>query len=51
VALWDYAPLHPDYGASARFVAAASGRTHDKDSFAAPKVLPFNDFLHFAQCD
>jgi hypothetical protein len=23
--------------------------TQNKDSFAAPKILPFNDFLHFAQ--
>jgi hypothetical protein len=35
----------------ARFVAAVSGRTHKKDSFAALKVLLFNDFLYFAQCD
>jgi hypothetical protein len=34
----------------ARFVAAVSGRTHKRDSFAAPKTLPFNDFLRFAQC-
>jgi hypothetical protein len=31
----------------ARFVAAISGRTHNKDSFAAQKSLPFNDFSHF----
>jgi hypothetical protein len=37
-------------GETARFVAAVSGRTHKKDSFAAPKTLPFNDFSHFAQC-
>jgi hypothetical protein len=30
--------------------APVSGRTQKKDSFAAPKTLPFNDFLHFAQC-
>jgi hypothetical protein len=24
-------------------------RTHKKDSFAAQKTLPFNDFSHFAQ--
>jgi len=36
--------------APARFVAAISSRTHKKDSFAAPKALPFNDFSHFAQC-
>jgi hypothetical protein len=34
----------------ARFVAAVSRRTHKKDSFAAPKTLPFNDFSNFAQC-
>jgi hypothetical protein len=34
----------------ARSVAAVSIRTRDKDSFAAPKTLPFNDFSHFAQC-
>jgi hypothetical protein len=32
---------------SARFVAAVTGRTHDKDSFAGKKTLPFNDFSHF----
>jgi hypothetical protein len=30
------------------FVAAVSARTQNKDSLAAPKILPFNDFLHFA---
>jgi hypothetical protein len=34
----------------ARFVAAISVRTHEKDSFAALKVLSFKDFLHFAPC-
>ena len=29
--------------------AAFCARTHKKDSFAAPKALPFNDFSHFAQ--
>jgi hypothetical protein len=24
--------------------------TQKNDSFAAPKILPFNDFSHFAQC-
>jgi hypothetical protein len=28
-------------------VAAISVRTHKKDSLAAPKPLPFNDFSHF----
>jgi hypothetical protein len=28
-------------------VAAVFGRTQNKDSLAAPKSLPFNDFLHF----
>jgi hypothetical protein len=27
-----------------------SRRTQKKDSLAAPKTLPFNDFSHFAQC-
>jgi hypothetical protein len=27
--------------------AAFYGRTHNKDSFAAQKTLPFNDFSHF----
>jgi hypothetical protein len=31
-------------------VGAVSGRTHDKDSSAALKLMPCNDFLHFAQC-
>jgi hypothetical protein len=30
--------------------AAVSARTQKKDSLAAPKTLPFNDFSHFAQC-
>jgi len=34
----------------ARFVATVSARTQNKDSLAAPKTLPFNDFSHFAQC-
>jgi hypothetical protein len=34
----------------ARSVAAISGRTQKKDSLAAPKTLPFNDFSHFAPC-
>jgi hypothetical protein len=29
---------------------SVSGRTQNKDSFAAPKTLLFNDFSHFAQC-
>ena len=29
--------------------AAFYGCTQKKDSFAAPKTLPFNDFSHFAQ--
>jgi hypothetical protein len=33
-----------------RFVAAVSARTQNKESFAAPKILPLNDFLHFAPC-
>jgi hypothetical protein len=33
-----------------RFVAAVSARTQNKDSFAAPKILPLNDFSHFARC-
>jgi hypothetical protein len=33
-----------------RFLAAVSRRTQKKDSLAAPKTLPFNDFSHFAQC-
>jgi hypothetical protein len=32
---------------TARFVAAVSGRTLNKDSFAAQKTLSFNDFSHF----
>jgi hypothetical protein len=27
-----------------------SRRTQNKDSFAAPKILPLNDFSHFARC-
>jgi hypothetical protein len=34
----------------AQFVAALSSRTQNKDSLAAPKTLPCNDFSHFAQC-
>jgi hypothetical protein len=34
----------------AQFVATISACTQNKDSFAAPKTLPFNDFSHFAQC-
>jgi type I restriction enzyme R subunit len=30
--------------------AAFDGRTQKKDSLAAPKTLPFNDFSHFAPC-
>jgi hypothetical protein len=30
--------------------AAVSARTQNKDSFAAPKILPLNDFLHFVRC-
>jgi hypothetical protein len=37
-------------GARARFMMAFSRRTQNKDSFAAPKILPLNDFLHFARC-
>jgi hypothetical protein len=29
---------------------AVSGRTQNNDSFAAPKIMSFNEFLHFAQC-
>jgi len=31
-------------------MTAFSRRTQNKDSFAAPKILPLNDFLHFAPC-
>jgi hypothetical protein len=31
-------------------MTAFSRCTQNKDSFAARKILPFNDFLHFAQC-
>jgi hypothetical protein len=34
----------------ARSAAAVFGRTHKKDSFAALKILAFNDFSHFARC-
>jgi hypothetical protein len=27
-----------------------TGRTHKKDSLAAPKIMACNDFLHFARC-
>jgi hypothetical protein len=37
-------------GRSRAICAAISSRTQNKDSFAAPKILPFNDFLHFAPC-
>jgi hypothetical protein len=37
-------------GARARFMTAFSHRTQIKDSFAAPKILLLNDFLHFAPC-
>ena len=30
--------------------AAFYARTQNKDSLAAPKALPFNDFSHFAPC-
>jgi hypothetical protein len=30
--------------------AAFYARTQNKDSFAAPKTLPFNDFSHSAHC-
>ena len=39
--------LYARFPASKRFVAAVSGRTHNKDSFAAQKTLSFNDFSHF----
>jgi hypothetical protein len=42
--------LYARFPARMRSVAAFSDRTHKKDSFAAPKTLPFNDFSHFAQC-
>jgi hypothetical protein len=35
---------------AAYFYTAVFGRTQKKDSFAAPKTLPFNDFSHFAPC-
>jgi hypothetical protein len=38
------------FPAPIQFVAAISRRTQKKDSLAAPKTLPFNDFSHFAQC-
>jgi hypothetical protein len=31
-------------------MTAFSHRTQNKDSFAAPKILPLNDFSHFARC-
>jgi hypothetical protein len=31
-------------------MTAFSHRTQNKDSLAASKTLPFNDFLHFAPC-
>jgi hypothetical protein len=40
----------PPGGARARFMTAFSRRTQNKDSFAAPKILPLNDFSHFARC-
>ena len=36
--------------ARARFMTAFSRRTQNKDLFAVPKILPLNDFLHFARC-
>jgi hypothetical protein len=35
---------------SIRATLAVSGRTQNNDSLAAPKIMSFNDFLHFAQC-
>jgi hypothetical protein len=52
-AIPDYTPLHPGTlqgGRSRAICVAISRRTQNKDSFAAPKTLPFNDFLHFAPC-